>query len=77
MAQSFCQYSCLLNKWLSDGTSYLIFTIEFPVIPLVADVLDPRLKAEWGCCMPAAAILLMLPMYMLECDMNWDDIGDI
>ena len=43
---------------------------------MAGDELEPRLKAECGCCIPAA-MELMLPMYIEECDMNWDDIGAI
>ena len=69
------------RKCVNNNKCYIFYlfllTIEFP-IPLAAagEELEPRLKAEWGCCIPAA-MELMLPMYIEECDMNWDDIGAI
>ena len=53
-----------------------LLTIEFPIPLAAGEELEPRLKAECGCCIPAA-MELMLPMYIEECDMNWDDIGAI
>ena len=66
----------IICQKLINFHNFYELTIEFPSPFVAGEEFEPRLKAEWGCCIPAA-MELMLPMYIEECDMNWDDIGAI